>query len=62
MQLAGGEETGEQKGTEKGQELRRVLVVWREEMTWKQGLEGVTENQYTIKGIGEDKDIHVRKA
>lgn len=31
-------------------------------MTWKKGLEGRTEKQYTIKGIGEDKDIHVRKA
>lgn len=36
-------------------------MVWRDEMIWKKGLEGVTETQFTIKGTGEDKDIHVRE-
>ena len=53
---------GNKKAEREGRRPRKVLVVWRDEMIWKKGLERVTEKQFTIKGTGEDKDTHVREA
>lgn len=51
------------KKAERGDRKRgKVLVVWTDEMICKRELEGVTENQSTIKATGEDKDVHVREA
>lgn len=50
------------RAAREGRRPRKVSVVWRHEMIWKKGLEGVTEKQFTIKRRGEDKDIHVREA